>query len=277
MQSARRRNFDPLGDFVLTRCRWCRKTYSSSGAYTNHVHSKHPEHYLDIFTGDQTHHEQPQSPSVDYEPYMNGTCLDLDEEYLDEELADEPEVIAGTTHPHADNVPLIDLHFPHARECGKSFGSTQRDAKWDFDPPFPFQNDVEYKLARFFHKSKVPKSLVGEFFKDGLAPTQDIGFQSGKTLSNLLDTMIQTPPWNQHKVDFQLQLGTEFYLRDVVACVKYLISQRAFANHMVWGPVRTRSYDGARVYSELNTGDWWWETQVSVKSISCPRADTDNF
>ena len=247
---------DSLDEFA-TRCRWCQKTYRSSGVYANHVRSKHPDQYHHILTGDKTHHNPTESPSVNYKTGINGPCFDSDEEHLDEEFADNPvDTNTGTGG---------DQHFPPARKAGKSFGSSQDRTQWDSDTPFPFHSDLEYKLARFFHKSKVPKSMVGDFFKDGLAPTSHIGFRSGHTLNNLLDSMIQTPTWNQGKVDFRLQPGTDFYLRNIVACVQYLISQPAFAKHMSWAPVRATSYDGTRVYSELNTGDWWWETQVSEK------------
>ena len=85
--------------------------------------------------------------------------------------------------------------------------------------------------------------MVEEFFKDGLAPTAYIGFQSGYTLSNRLDSMIQTPPWYKSKADFRLKPAMEFYLQNIIDCIKYLISQCAFVQHISWAPVRTKSYD----------------------------------
>ena len=206
---------DLLNEFATRYC-WCRKTYRSSGAYANHVWSKHPDQYHHILTGDKTPYNPTKSPSVSYKTDINGPYFDLDEEHLDEEFADNS---VNTNTGSRGNE-----HFPSAQEAGKSSGSSYDSMQWDSDTPFPFQSDFEYKLACFFHKSKGPKLIVGHFFKDSLAPTSHIGFQSGHTLNNLLDSMIQTSTWNQGKVEFWLQPGTDVYLHNIVACMQYLIS-----------------------------------------------------
>ena len=124
---------------------------------------------------------------------------------------------------------------------------------------FPFLNHSEYKLARVFHRNKVAKSSVTDFFKDGLTPTDIVIFQSGHTLHNRLDQMVDSPPWTQGRVDFPSLAGVEFYIRDILRCVEYLASQKAYAKNFVWAPVRQRNYEGSCVYTELNTADWWWK------------------
>ena len=55
-----------------------------------------------------------------------------------------------------------------------------------------------------------------------------------------------------------------FYFRDPVECSRYLLRQRRYKHHMVYGPTRTVDSPGDRVYSEMNPADWWWETQDRV-------------
>ena len=58
----------------------------------------------------------------------------------------------------------------------------------------------------------------------------------------------------------------ELWTRDPVECIRDLVGNPAFKNSRTYSPVRVYRGDGKenREYSEMNTGDWWWETQVSV-------------
>ena len=61
----------------------------------------------------------------------------------------------------------------------------------------------------------------------------------------------------------------ELWSRDILNVIKDLIGNPAFKDHLVYAPVHafTDSSGRIRVYDEMWTGDWWWETQVS--NISC--------
>ena len=261
-----------------TRCRWCRKSYSSTGAYSNHIQANHPERIRSLYTL-PTHPEEPTLGELYPDPPLaNGTeshlqYIDSDHEVLEEENdnddLDDPEPIADNKAPSADDTNCDDEVFPQA---GASFGV--HDPAFthpNWNPFYPFNTEVEYKLARFFHRSKMPKSMVTEFFKDNLAPKSNIGFKSGDMLRNLLDTMVETPQWARGEVDFRLQNGVEYFVRDIISCIRYLVSQTAFAEHMTWAPIRVKALDGSRVFTELNTGEWWWETQVGFHTLSSQR------
>ena len=289
MEPLRKRTLN-LQDDTRTRCRWCRKSYSSAGTYANHVQAKHPECSPALFearTPTQLSWETPPKPplllagaqniptlgevsstNLDHEPVIS---IDSDHELLDDEIEDIEDIA-----PSADenNSPADDELFPSYMRAGASVASIQVPRR-DEDLYFPFKSSLGYKLARFFVHSRTPKSMVADYFKDGLAPapTMEIGFKSGHTLHKLLDEMVQTPPWDRGEVDFALQKGMEFYLRDIIPCIQYLVSQPAFSNHVVWEPIHAKAYDGSRVYSELNTGDWWWEKQVTCIPSVYPSAD----
>jgi len=47
-----------------------------------------------------------------------------------------------------------------------------------------------------------------------------------------------------------------FYYRDVKSTVSYLLRQRAFAEHLVYEPVRDYDGEGNRVYTEMHASDW---------------------
>ena len=53
----------------------------------------------------------------------------------------------------------------------------------------------------------------------------------------------------------------EIWRRCPVGLSRELIGNAGFHGHVSYRPVRVTK-GGVRYYGEMNTGDWWWETQV---------------
>ena len=53
----------------------------------------------------------------------------------------------------------------------------------------------------------------------------------------------------------------DLWRRDPVECIRDLMGNPAFKDVIVYEPVRVKQ-EGQRYYSEMNTGDWWWNIQV---------------
>jgi len=104
------------------------------------------------------------------------------------ELLREPyeEIIFDRDEDNRDSNPqdsLLDAHerpedgtmsFPPEREAGKVIATypfvRQRDSTYNFFRPF--QNALDFKLARFFYSAHIPKVRIDEFFKDGILAAQ---------------------------------------------------------------------------------------------------------
>lgn len=56
----------------------------------------------------------------------------------------------------------------------------------------------------------------------------------------------------------------ELWKRDPVECIKELIGNPAFQEHLSYVPERVYSDDAGlnRIYDEMWTADWWYDTQV---------------
>jgi len=67
--------------------------------------------------------------------------------------------------------------------------------------------------------------------------------------------------WTEAAID-DGQHATTFYYRNGIDCVRFLIRQVAYRSEMVYVPVPEYNSRGERLYSEMNTADWWWDTQV---------------
>lgn len=80
------------------------------------------------------------------------------------------------------------------------------------------------------------------------------------------------PRWKQQRITPDYGKPTEpvtLFYRDVMESVAYLLSRPNLAAHMEFAPrkVWTDPSKQSRVYSEMSTGDWWWDVQVRISMI----------
>ena len=69
---------------------------------------------------------------------------------------------------------------------------------------------------------------------------------------------------------------SSFFYRDPVKCIRFLLSQQRFKDVTVYEPwkemhtttrevtdgqKKSKIEEEARVYNEMHTGEWWWDTQ----------------
>ena len=117
---------------------------------------------------------------------LQDTRKDISPQSADSDQEDFEETL-GSTHTNLETSavtsscsPSVDEVFPPEMKAGEPVEHIPF-SQVDSSTYFPFLNHSEYKLARFFHRNKVAKSSVADFFKDGLAPTNIVSFQSGHT------------------------------------------------------------------------------------------------
>jgi hypothetical protein len=167
--------------------------------------------------------------------------------------------------------PDVTKRFPARYQAGYPIRDSpfSKERSPNYNHLAPFQNARDYKLARFFTQSKVPKSKIDQFFNENLLslgsnipPTSNVSFRSGYTFYKQTNKMVADPEWQTGTVEYALRPKSEFKYRDIIECIRYLLSQRAFVNHMLWEPEKVYNADGDRIYSEMNTASWWWDQQV---------------
>jgi len=168
--------------------------------------------------------------------------------------------------PLGTNESIEDLTtFPAGRKVGKATSASpfiqQRQPTYNFFSSF--QNTFDFKLIRFFYAAQVPKARIDKFFTAGFVKQgTDAGgglqfsFHSLYGLYKKLDAIIIDPVWKNGLVDFRLAKKTEFWYRDILEVLKYLLRLKFFALHMFWAPVRHWDMQKERVYTEMNTGSW---------------------
>jgi hypothetical protein len=122
----------------------------------------------------------------------------------------------------------------------------------------------------WFIQSKVPKSRIDEYFASGLDITRSASFKSAYTLEKHLknlDPLSKYPEWTEGIVEDRNHTICFFY-RNIIDCVRYLITQIAHKDSMAYAPVKEYDQVGAQLYSEMHTAQWWWEIQVNSTTRS---------
>ncbi|KAI5777561.1 hypothetical protein EDC01DRAFT_778765 [Geopyxis carbonaria] len=169
-----------------------------------------------------------------------------------------------------EDIPMSSLsnrRFDNAAEAGIPIRLQIPDPWFTLrEKPFdPFSGEHDYKLARWFVKSKTPKGQIDDFFNDGLhGPASRDGpmsFRSGHTLWKQLEKMDGQLP--SYKIGAVTVDGRTipFLTRNIIDAAKYLIGQPCYKDYLQYAPYTQVNSDGERQFNEMNTGDWWHDTQ----------------
>jgi hypothetical protein len=143
-------------------------------------------------------------------------------------------------------------------------GYTELNRAMTDDPWNPFSSEDDFNLASWLVRSKVAKSQIDAYFAQGLGGTDSRSFRSAYTMRqhlDVLDPFGEYLVWTEAVIDDGRHAAT-FYYRNIIDCVRYLIRQVAYRSDMVYAPIREYDSSGERLYSEMHTADWWWDTQV---------------
>ncbi|KAG1878582.1 hypothetical protein C8R48DRAFT_752658 [Suillus tomentosus] len=144
------------------------------------------------------------------------------------------------------------------------------------DPWSPFEDKEEWDLAHWLIKN-LGQMRTEEFLK--LPITQNcskLSFHNNRSFLQRVDKLPRGPGWTCKKVTVRgnceddkgemLQEDVELWSRDPVECVKELIGNPAFKEHMAYSPAKAYADRAGqhRVIDEMWTADWWGEKQNAL-------------
>jgi hypothetical protein len=92
-------------------------------------------------------------------------------------------------------------------------------------------------------------------------------------LNKIIDTKLPGRPQFKRQEIVQGGEVLEFYSRDIIECLRALWGDPDFSGDLIVEPERLYADEDMviRIYHEMNTGKWWWETQVRVSNFRhCP-------
>lgn len=267
-----------------TKCLFCRRQYLQAGAYEKHLRSRHAELYESLYKStlrvsrhspsadsDEQHTDSEELDVVVYPPGVNESDYESDHESV---LSDSEENASDGEENPAAASSKPGSRVDEYENAGRPLRNVDPNLRFEVgllnDPWHPFHTLDDFKLAKWFITSKVPRSRIDEYFAAGLSRLSTPCFRSAYKLDQYikaLDPYQDLIAWNEGALTHDGRTSVFFY-RDIVHCVEYLLAQPAYRESIIYGPVREYDGSGQRLYSEMHTADWWWETQVRKYSMS---------
>lgn len=267
-----------------TKCLFCRRRYLQAAAYEKHLQSRHAELYESLYKSTFTASPHAFSPTDSYAQLVEAEKSDIgiyppgvNESDYESDHGSVPS--DSEEHPSdGEDIPAAVVAKTGSRvdqykNAGRPLKNTDPSLRFEMglldDPWRPFHALDDFKLAKWFITSNVPRSRIDEYFVSGLSASPKPCFQSAYKLDQFisaLDPYQDLLVWNEGTYNHDGRSSVFFY-RDIVRCVEYLLTQPAYREDIVYGPIREYDESGQRLYSEMHTADWWWETQV--RKYSC--------
>ena len=143
----------------------------------------------------------------------------------------------------------------------------------------PFMSAVDFKFARRLWRRNLTMGaiddLVGEETDDSDAGfwQQKLSFTTSKGWREQIFRIpygIAGDHWESRSFTVNSKIIDKerntysFRYRSVLDVICFLLGHPPFAPNLSYAPIRLLNKDDARVYNEMHTGDWWWETQLKL-------------
>jgi hypothetical protein len=143
---------------------------------------------------------------------------------------------------------------------GKGTGLYNKHCKHSeqWNPWHPVQSAHYFPQAQSF--SQQTKSWIDQYLRCGLHNFNIESVQSTDALQLLLlelDIGLGDDSW----IDVVSHIFSTLYFRDISKCIPLLLAHLPIQVHLDFDAVRLADCEGCRTYSEMNTGNWWWDTQ----------------
>ncbi|RDX46169.1 hypothetical protein OH76DRAFT_1356587 [Lentinus brumalis] len=141
----------------------------------------------------------------------------------------------------------------------------------------PFENREEWELAKWLMTSGLSQEAIDQYLT--LPITRDrtqVSFKNKYNFLKKIDSLPGGPEWvcdeweiTGDVADEDGKMKTEeieLWRRNPVECLRDLIGNPAFREHLKYGPEKlfTDAEGKEREYNEMWTGDWWWDVQSEL-------------
>ncbi|KAG1773500.1 hypothetical protein EDD22DRAFT_976106 [Suillus occidentalis] len=223
----------------------------------------------------------------DWEPPVeqDGQDLAMAEEDMDMEDAPsnlEPNQLDNRAHRHEAEAPL--QHQPHvvkfplqsaeatllSPSCQNGYYHyhQQLNSSEDSDESVwaPFSSKIDYEVAHWAKTRGPGSTSFSDLLEiEGVCDKLGLSYKNSCELNKIIDMKIPARrPCFQRKEILVAGKAFDVYCRDTLECVRTLYGDPEFAPYLVFVPEQhyTDQDETDRLYHDLHTGKWWWQTQI---------------
>ncbi|KAI1781775.1 hypothetical protein LXA43DRAFT_977924 [Ganoderma leucocontextum] len=135
------------------------------------------------------------------------------------------------------------------------------------NPYRPFTSRLDWEIARWAKMRGPGSSAVTELLAIKGVNAR-ASFKNSRELDMIIDNNLSSgrPRFIRREIKVAGEIFEVFY-RDVIQCIRALYGDPEFAGILVFTPERHYADPDhtIRVYFDMHTGRWWWETQKSLE------------
>jgi len=269
---------------VTEVCSQCFKKFKMTSWLQKHIAKVHPEYKkeIDLKTRRRDSVEDDLRPSQHcVQPSLYAVFQNHNSDPVPPDcnaIAEAPLKSSDSHSPHFPstlaylNAGLPYVYIPQKGECIISCN----------DPYYPFANEKEFNFAEVAMTKGLAGSVIEALLKGDCGLKDDLKYslKSNYHLQKKIDQMedglgvdsweksrLENITWNEQHAGVPI----EFWYRDIIERVKWLLRQPAYAEHLLYAPQQQFDEHGRRVYGEMHTADWWWEWQLRISSAELQR------
>ncbi|KAF9037189.1 hypothetical protein BJ165DRAFT_1353838 [Panaeolus papilionaceus] len=136
------------------------------------------------------------------------------------------------------------------------------------NPWAPFTSRLDWEVARWAKLRGQGSTAFSELLSiEGMSDALGLSYKNSDELNNIIDKKLPSrPQFTRHEVN-QGGESLEFYSRDVMECIQSLWRDPDFVDDLILEPERQFADPdcSVRMYHDIHTGNWWWNTQKAVE------------
>ncbi|KAF8835183.1 hypothetical protein BDN67DRAFT_992522 [Paxillus ammoniavirescens] len=133
----------------------------------------------------------------------------------------------------------------------------------------PFTSDIDWGVARWAKLRGPGSTAFSDLLNiDGVAEQLGLSYRNSRELNKIIDHQLPSRWPCFHREELVVaEESYDVYSCSIIECVDSLYADPEFAKDMIFAPERhyTDANNTIRMYHDLHTGRWWWDTQKELE------------
>ena len=139
------------------------------------------------------------------------------------------------------------------------------------NPYASFTDRIDWEIAKWAKLRGPSSTAFSELLSiSGVQEALGLSYKNSRELNRIIDEDLPgTLPKFRCRSTPVLGESVDLYYRPIMECIEALLGNTDFAKDLIFAPERHYSDEDCtiRLYHDLHTGKWWWDTQVCFVNL----------